>query len=46
LASFSLPADIITRLPANDLGEACLQFVHACGVGTEHILRGDDRLGI
>ena len=46
LANFGLTADFVTRLPANDLGEACLQFLRQYGVGTEHILRGGDRLGI
>ena len=46
LVNFGLRADFVTRLPANDLGEACLQFLRASGAGTEHILRGGDRLGI
>ena len=46
LANFGLTADFVTRLPANDLGEACLQFLRQYGVGTEHILRGGERLGI
>jgi 2-dehydro-3-deoxygluconokinase len=46
LVNFGLRADFVTRLPANDLGEACLQYLRACGVGTEHILQGGDRLGI
>ncbi|HEY5157036.1 MAG TPA: sugar kinase [Anaerolineales bacterium] len=46
LVNFGLPADFVTRLPTNDLGEACLQYLRACGVGTELILRGGDRLGI
>jgi len=46
LANFGIPADFVTRLPANDIGEACLQFLRQYGVGTAHILRGGDRLGI
>jgi 2-dehydro-3-deoxygluconokinase len=46
LANFGLPADFVTRLPANDLGDACLQFLRQYGVGTNHILRGGERLGI
>ena len=46
LVHFGLQADFITRLPANDLGEACLQFLRQYGVGTGHILRGGERLGI
>ena len=46
LANFGLPAEFVTRLPANDLGEACLQFLRQYKVGTDHILRGGERLGI
>ena len=46
LANFGVQADFVTRLPANDLGQACLQFLQQYGVGTRHILSGGDRLGI
>lgn len=46
LANFGLEAEFVTRLPANDLGEACLQYLRQYNVGTHHILRGGERLGI
>ena len=46
LANFGLQTDFVTRIPANDLGEACLQFIRQYGVGTGHIVRGGERLGI
>ena len=46
LANFSLPAEFVTRLPSNDLGEACLQYLRQYGVETRYILRGGERLGI
>lgn len=46
LANFGLETEFVTRLPANDLGEACLQFLRQYQVGTRHVLRGGDRLGI
>lgn len=46
LANFGLPVDYVTRLPKNDLGEACLMELRKFGVGTSHILRGGERLGI
>lgn len=46
LAHFGLPVEFVTRLPDNDLGEACLQFVRQYGVGVDKILRGGDRLGL
>lgn len=46
LANFGLETEYVTRLPENDLGEACLQFLRQYGVGTRRILRGGERLGI
>ncbi len=46
LANFGMPVDYVTRLPANDLGEACLMYLRQYGVGTSKIVRGGERLGI
>jgi len=46
LANFGTPAEFVTRLPSNDLGDACLAFLHQYEVETGHILRGGERLGI
>ena len=46
LATFGLPVDYVTRLPNNDLGEACIQFLRQYGVGVHKIVRGGERLGI
>jgi 2-dehydro-3-deoxygluconokinase len=46
LANFGVPVDYITRLPDNDLGEACIQFLRQYGVGVDKIARSGDRLGI
>jgi 2-dehydro-3-deoxygluconokinase len=46
LANYGIPADFVTRLPHNDLGDACVQFLRQYGVGTDKIVRGGDRLGI
>ncbi len=45
-ANYGLPVEYITRLPTNDIGDACLNFIRQYGVGTSHIVRGGDRLGI
>jgi 2-dehydro-3-deoxygluconokinase len=45
-ANFGLPVDYVTRLPENDLGDACIQFLRQYGVGVDKIVRGGDRLGI
>ncbi len=46
LANFGMQTDFITRLPQNEIGDACLQFLRQFGVGTRNILRGGERLGI
>ncbi|MHC1786046.1 MAG: sugar kinase [Christensenellales bacterium] len=46
LATFGLPASLVTVLPRNDLGEACIRQLRGFGVDTAHILRGGGRLGI
>jgi 2-dehydro-3-deoxygluconokinase len=38
LANYGLPVEYVTRLPDNDVGDACLNFLH--------IMRGGERLGI
>jgi len=46
LAGFGIATDFVTRLPKNDIGQACLRFLRAQGIGTDKIVWGGDRLGI
>jgi len=46
LANFGVSVDYVTRLPDNDLGDACIQFLRQYGVGVDNIVRGGERLGI
>jgi 2-dehydro-3-deoxygluconokinase len=46
LANYGLPVEYVTRLPDNDVGDACLNFLRQYGIGTRHIMRGGERLGI
>ncbi|MGQ9502410.1 MAG: PfkB family carbohydrate kinase [Anaerolineae bacterium] len=46
LANFGIPIDYVTRLPQNDLGDACIMFLRQFGVGVDKIVRGGERLGI
>jgi 2-dehydro-3-deoxygluconokinase len=46
LAQFGMSVDYVTRLPKNDIGEACLQYLRQYGIGTSKIVQGGDRLGI
>lgn len=46
LARFGHATEYVTRLPEGDLGDACRDFLRSVGVGTGHIARGGERLGI
>jgi len=46
LALLGEEAAFVTRLPKNDVGEACIQKLRGLGVDTRKILRGGDRVGI
>ncbi len=46
LANYGEKVEFVTRLPKNDLGDACLASLRSCGVGTGHIARGGERIGI
>ena len=46
LANYGLETEYVTRLPNNDIGESCLQYLRQYGVGTRFIQRGGNRMGI
>ncbi len=46
LANFGIPVEYVTRLPKNNLGDACIQYLRQYGVNTDKIVRGGDRIGI
>ena len=46
LANFGLLTEFVTRLPQNDLGDSVIAELRKHNVGTSHIIRGGDRLGI
>lgn len=46
LANYGEAVDFVTRLPKNELGDAALSTLRGLGVGTNHIARGGERLGI
>jgi len=46
LANYGEKVEYVTRLPKNDLGEACLMSLRGYGIRTGHIARGGDRIGI
>ncbi|MEL7020900.1 MAG: sugar kinase [Bacteroidota bacterium] len=46
LANYGVPVQFVTRLPQNDIGDCALMEMRKRGVGTQHIVRGGERLGI
>jgi len=46
LANYGIPTDYVTRLPKNDIAEWCISELRKYNVGTQHIVRGGDRMGI
>jgi len=46
LANFGEAVSFVTRLPENDLGDACLRDLEGHRVDTQYILRGGSRMGI
>jgi Sugar kinases, ribokinase family len=46
LANYGVAVDYVTRVPENEIGDACLSFIRQYGVGIDNIIHGGDRLGI
>ena len=46
LANYGIPVEFVTRIPQNDIGDCALMEMRKRGVGTRHMLRGGERLGI
>ncbi|MGI9140913.1 MAG: PfkB family carbohydrate kinase [Gemmatimonadaceae bacterium] len=46
LAQFGIPVEFVTALPANQIGDACLGEIMSFGVGTRHVRRQGERIGI
>ena len=46
LANFGIPVQYITRLPKNDIADACIRELRGFGVDTSLVVRGGSRMGI
>lgn len=46
LAHYGIETEFVTRLPKNDIAQACVMELRKQGVGTSKIVYGGDRLGI
>lgn len=46
LANFGVLVDFVTALPSNAIGDACCAHLKSLGIGTSHIVRTGDRMGL
>jgi len=46
LAQYGEDASFVSKVPAHEVGQACVNELRRYGVGTEHVVRGGDRLGL
>ncbi len=46
LANYGIDVAFVTRLPQNDIAEACIRELRGFGVDTSKIVKGGDRIGI
>ncbi|MDR2938306.1 MAG: sugar kinase [Prevotellaceae bacterium] len=46
LANYGLNAEFVTRVPKNDIADACLKSLHKYSVNTNNVIFGGERLGI
>ena len=46
LANYGLQTQFVTRLPNNDLAQCAINELRGLGVGTGHIVRGGERIGV
>ncbi len=46
LANYGIPVSFVSRLPKNDIADACIRELRGLGVDTEGVVRGGERMGI
>lgn len=46
LANYGVPTEFVTKVPEHEIGQCAINSLRQLGVGTQHILRGGERLGI
>jgi 2-dehydro-3-deoxygluconokinase len=46
LANYGLPVEFVSRIPKNDIGQACASSLRKYNVGLNHMVWGGERLGI
>jgi 2-dehydro-3-deoxygluconokinase len=46
LVNYGMEAYVVSKVPANEIGQACLDYLSRFRVNVDHVARGGERLGI
>jgi 2-dehydro-3-deoxygluconokinase len=46
LAQFGVEAFVVSKVPAHEIGQACINTLRRFGVNADYVVRGGDRLGL
>lgn len=46
LKNFGVDSFIVSKIPSNEIGQACINYIRSFGVNTDYIVRGGKRLGL
>lgn len=46
VVNFGLEAYAVSKVPDNEIGQACINYLNRFGVNTDHVARGGERLGL
>ncbi len=46
LAQFGVEAFMVSKVPAHEIGQACINALRRFGLNTDYVVRGGDRLGL
>lgn len=46
LVNYGYEGYVVSKVPAHDIGQACINFLKGHGLNTDYIVRGGDRLGL
>jgi 2-dehydro-3-deoxygluconokinase len=46
LAQFGVQAFVVSKVPAHEIGQACVNMLQRYGANTDYVARGGDRLGV
>jgi 2-dehydro-3-deoxygluconokinase len=45
-ANYGLESYVVSAVPGNEIGQACINYIRQYGVNTDHVIRSGEKLGI